>query len=538
MKDLFQKPPLRFLVVIALFTTVYLLGIGYLMDDAYISFVYSKNLLKTGQPLYNGVEVEGYSSFLHVIFGAILLLVSGPFFDIALKIAFYLAGIAVLVLAGHIVDRLSGSSLQKFVCQLVLATSPVFVYHCETAMETSFFIIILLSTVAIIAHNHAHPLSTWLHKVLILFFVGMLCRPDFAVFAIPFIVYALLTRNDNFILEIKRANWRIISGLVLLGMLYLGWKYMTYGDLLPNTFYVKKAIAPTSYRNLIFWQVHFAMYNPVIILLFAYLLFTVKKNWQWLLVALSCFAYTYAFLHTNFWQNQYDRYFSPLLPLATVGFFSLIPHSGRIHSRRYVLAAATIIIGGANVIIMPNYYLYCSSSAERFKIRKAIGTSLKNAFPKSSTIAVGDAGIIPFYSELRNVDFYFLNSKKLFQNRVEGTYWGLNTDLLFEEHPDVLILASSSATEFIPGHYGNRSLSYEIAKHEQFQEYSRVMAVDVSGHFDAFRVWKGSRNYPKKEKTYYYYHIMVHESKRELGEEFANAIMSDFPGIENPVFPP
>lgn len=94
---------IREILPFILFTLLFVAGIRYVMDDAFITFVYSENLVKTGMISYNGIIVEGGTSFLYILVGALLILLSFGNLFIGLKIFSYLLGIFCIWLVGKIV---------------------------------------------------------------------------------------------------------------------------------------------------------------------------------------------------------------------------------------------------------------------------------------------------------------------------------------------------------------------------------------------------------------------------------------------------
>ena len=107
---------------------------------------------------------------------------------------------------------------------------------------------------------------------------------------------------------------------------------------------------------------------------------------------------------------------------------------------------------------------------------------------------------------------------------VNNSYLGLNTDYIFQKDPTILILTSSYKSKFVSGCGGNRGLSYEISKHKDFQKYKRVAVIDASSPYLPFDLKRKTRNF-RKEKTLYYYHIMIKTSNEEIAEILKNELV-------------
>src|SRR5262245_66613749 len=81
---------------------------AFVTDDAYISFVYSRNLAEHGQLTFNlGDHVEGYTNFLWTFLLGVLMLVGIPP-EIASRVLGTAAGMATLVVAWRLTERALG----------------------------------------------------------------------------------------------------------------------------------------------------------------------------------------------------------------------------------------------------------------------------------------------------------------------------------------------------------------------------------------------------------------------------------------------
>src|SRR6266508_797698 len=82
----------------------------FVTDDAFISFVYSRNLAEHGQLVFNlGERVEGYTNFLWTVFLAALLKL-GVAPEISARVLGTAFGVATLVVVARLAARLRGAS--------------------------------------------------------------------------------------------------------------------------------------------------------------------------------------------------------------------------------------------------------------------------------------------------------------------------------------------------------------------------------------------------------------------------------------------
>jgi len=507
------------LVAVAIFTCTS----NYFMDDSFITFVYSKNLLQFGQISYNGIFVEGYSSFLHVLIGALLLLPGETIFPIIVKVYSVFMMIAFLWFAGKIIKRISKSRLNAILGMFILATSPILLFHFQSGMETPLIYLVSLAIINELCLSSDRLVSEYLHRVFLLIFVGMLVRPEFALFGVPLLLYLFFLKTEKRKGLLSGSHWGKIGIVLLLGIAYLVFKAVHFGSIFPNPYYVKNSIAPTGGHFFIAKLREFLVLNPIIYGLFIILVFRVLRYWRWMLISGSVMIYLLPYFGTNFWQDHYFRYFSPLIPIFVVGFFSLVTRKRSGKEYFFVLITLSSVAFIFNMIVMPNMCLFTKFSGEKVQIRREIGEKLSNLESGKILISCGDAGTIPFYSGYANIDYYFLNSKKLTDNRIDSrmTYWGLNTDMLFSIDIDVFVLTSASRDSFESGYGGNRGLSFEISRNIRFKEYKRIAVLDASTQYAPFRLKIGLRNYRVRQNPYFY-HIMVDQEKSDLVNEIAS----------------
>src|SRR5262249_25730678 len=112
------------LVPIAVALVLHSLVFDFVCDDAYISFVYARNLADHGQLVFNlGDRVEGYTNFLWpALLAGFMKLGVAP--EIASRVLGTAFGIATLVVVARLTRRLRGApSLWDLVAPALLAAS-------------------------------------------------------------------------------------------------------------------------------------------------------------------------------------------------------------------------------------------------------------------------------------------------------------------------------------------------------------------------------------------------------------------------------
>jgi MFS family permease len=235
---LFRALPPRFARRIYLATTVafalggcaWALHLGWVGDDAYISFRYVRNLVEGHGLVYNlGERVEGYTNFLWV-----MLLV--PF--AALKLDLALASIALtlfcscatVALSAYLVRRSSPEPdrLGFSIAGAVLALNYVVACYGTSGLETMLGALLVLWAVE--RAERSAPLAAGVLAIL-----ATMTHPDHAIFYVA-IALTLLFSSDRW-----RALWRFAIPFVALYLPYFAWRWAYYGDFFPNTYYAKSA---------------------------------------------------------------------------------------------------------------------------------------------------------------------------------------------------------------------------------------------------------------------------------------------------------
>jgi len=223
---------------------------GFVADDAYISFVYARNLAEHGTPVFNAGTanpVEGYTNFSWVALLALLSLVG-----VAPEIAAPVLGIAcsagTLLVAFAIGERRFGrDSPWALVAPALLATSAGFACWASGGLETQLFVLLL--ALAGGAYERGLDDSRALRRVGWLLALAALTRPEGLLVAGIFGGHRLV-RNAALDKRLRPSR----DELVCLGWFfavwlpYFAWRWSYYGYPLPNTFYVKAGDGADAYR--------------------------------------------------------------------------------------------------------------------------------------------------------------------------------------------------------------------------------------------------------------------------------------------------
>lgn len=212
----------------------------FVCDDAYISFVYARNLAEHGKLVFNvGLDpVEGYTNFLWtVLLAAFMKLGVGP--ELASRALGAAFAVATMAVAARLVERLLGRrSGWALVPAAFLALSSGYAAWASGGLETqmfTFFVVLGLERYA------AERLpATGLALAL-----AAMTRPEgnlvFAVVGLHRLVANLVVERR---LRPRRDELLAVGAFLALYAPYFAWRWWYYGWPFPNTAYVKAGGTP------------------------------------------------------------------------------------------------------------------------------------------------------------------------------------------------------------------------------------------------------------------------------------------------------
>lgn len=443
------------------------------IDDAFISFRYARNLVNNHGLVFNiGERVEGYSNLLWTLLmaGIIKLGIDVVLAAKFVSILFGVANIVTLFLLARSVFE--GSSALALLAAFLLAVSTDFVSWSFFAMETQMFTFFLLAGF----YSYIRPGGQRLPLAsAILFALASLTRIE-GVFVFAFII-------------LHAAIWRSLKGgdirdlllwLAAFGVVYIpytAWRVSYYGDLLPNTYYAKMGGGIEKYMAGLKYAKEFlaSVGGPLIFLLsFLPLLrkggLTFRRTAIWSLII--CY-WGFAIAAGGDWMPHH-RFFVPILPLMIVivmeggiELFRLLGGRGVLArmSASYGEKGKGIMLGALFLLLLfarPTAYFidlpqlweetrgapltYFRAQLRRFLQPPAevvevaaLGKWMRENLPTGSTIALEDIGMIPYYSGLRTIDAFGLTDPHI--ARLPGLmHQKYDVDYILSREPDYILL--------------------------------------------------------------------------------------------------
>jgi arabinofuranosyltransferase len=406
------------LAVVILYLPVVLIGHSatiagerywWLGDDAMISMRYGRNLANGLGLVWNssGERVEGYTNFLWTIYMAFVHLLPVPASKTSLVILLtnIILMIATIPIVIRLIRVLNGGALVTAATLVAYVLNKNAMVWTTAGFETTLLtLLFLLSTFRVIkeAQQGKPSLLTF-----VLIAVMSLVRADAVILsALLYTLSVLLSKNRKLIVVYSAVS-------LILPIAHEIFRVFYYGDVLPNTAYLKTLNWSGRYIAGLRYVLDFAKHYPIVIG-FALVgsLFSKQRPRLYLLaIVLTYMAYV-AYVGGDAFQNF--RFFVPVLPLllalAFLGIQSL--EFTRLPSYRWsvfgqqgtqlkfvlsilCLVATPLIVPGYSEFLIPN-------TADIGNVK--IGLLLKQNTSPTSKVADFWAGSVFYFSERYAID--------------------------------------------------------------------------------------------------------------------------------------
>lgn len=458
----------------------------YTMDDAYISMRYSKHLAEGSGLVWNlgGAPVEGYTSTLWVLFGAIphLLGIDPILFMKSLTLISAIVVVVGLYIYG---TSLGVSKIFLLPTVAIIGLSPPVAYNSTLGMESILaMLFVFISSICVIELNREYNRA--IAAILGIFLtLSMFTRPGLVLFGGGAVVGTLVMlfyygEYDN-LLDFTKV---ILTLVFLPGLIFMVSRFLYFGQWLPNPFHVKSSEAIISLagaKGVILFGLD--VVGPLIFVIATYILFSKYGDERELLSLLPLILGTSLFL--VLWvfvepiQNELWRFQLPILSAIAVSFIQATRESTPLVTPE----ADGLQIGISIVVVIllvtfPLNTIPDAAAVDRFgtpEDRIHVGQSLNSHADEDYKMFITEAGALPYYSEWYAVDDIGLNNQTIAEN-------GLSTEFISEYDPDLISLI---------GYWEEGALSNERPTSAQFlnesDEYVLVAVIERT-ESDAGRV--------------------------------------------------
>ena len=399
-----------------------------LFDDAMISMRFAKNFAEGFGLVWNPGEtpIEGYTNPLWVVFMAFFHLFPIPASKISLliQISGALFLLANLVYVKKITEEISEDSITPYLAVILTGLYLPLNDWSLQGMEVSLLVLLIsaVSYLTILSIKNA-KFSKWIY---ILLFVGTFVRMDMVV---PYLVFWLFL----VIFDAKNRKRHIYWGLGLLAFSLIGqslFRHLYYGDLLPNTYYLKMTGMPLALRvkRGLFVLYHFIQDFNWVLFALPFLIVLIRFSLSTILLAVVFFAQiAYSvYVGGDAWEHigGANRYLSVAIPLFFILFaygWEQIKNSlfAAVKDLKPIIKISSnfgfILIGILSLLnfnflnenqknIKRMFLLYEPHFIEGNKWNLEIVQAVNKITTQQAEIAVTGAGSIPYFTERHSYD--------------------------------------------------------------------------------------------------------------------------------------
>ncbi|MEZ5007876.1 MAG: hypothetical protein R2753_06965 [Chitinophagales bacterium] len=411
-------PLLGFNILLFLVWSVFLFS--WSVDDLLISARYGKNLVEHGVWNWNptGDKVEAYTTLTYTII---------PIFSELFNInPFLILKIFGLFLYGLTIKRLYQfkHSMLWFWLSVTFLNLYFYVFiHIYSGFETYLFAFLLFE-IFLLLSGKAKFKETYFYILLILL---PLTRPEGALFAMIAFGIAFYQKQ-----VVKK---KIALGIVLgLGAVYMVWRIKYFGHLLPNTFYVK-SVSDSTFKLKALINIYFdkIIYITVLISLLA----VIKNKAVRFLGTASLLILLFLYFPSGLATDVGSRFFFQITFFILLGGFIIVQ---QLRSKSGFLIICVFLLansyqGWLGVPFLAKIYpIFHQGHVD-------IGKRLAKFNDEGYTMAVCEAGAMPYYSGWQSFDLLALADERLARETLTESYLEDNMPDLF------LIMAETKSTD-------------------------------------------------------------------------------------------
>jgi len=456
--------------------------------------------------VYNpGEKIEGYTNFLWTIITAPftkLNFADVAIFSTILCFIISLLNVYLLMLIGGMFYDNSGE-YSKFIIlipPLLFVLDGTIAFWVIAGMELPMFTLFILG----VFYNYfrIYDNSRYVNYMILFLILATLTRPEgnmiFALTILHMIIFSNRIHSFRFVVL------KVIIFYFIFCLIYYGFKYFYYGQILPNTFYAK-GVTDLG-MNLILGTKYIIMCSGLRFYILIFIFFIpfkqVMNNFRLsYLILFSAVYVIYIVLVGGDWMYA-NRFFVPVIPalylLSAIGMYYFIiklknyfTSNPGFNLQRFNLGVDVFIISLCIILVFVSFIrleyktLIIHEDNARFEKQwQRFGEWLKIYCDPRTVIAVGPAGKIPYYSGLYSIDMWGLNHEYIARTkskRLQAGHKKYDFEYILSQNPEFIIGYAGFTNDEVPDRY---------VKFNPDDEYYKCMDI-------VFRLKKEYRTYNK-----------------------------------------
>lgn len=459
--------------------------INFAVDDVFLTLRVAMNAAAGQGMVFNPAEaVEGTSSFLWTSLLTLVALMPAMEAGFTMlwvsKALSLVAGGATIFVVYTTIRSRTGSSTDALAGAGMLATSGSFVLWSVGGMETTLYACeIALAVYGLTTISHSKTgLQKGLTALSIALIAATLTRPEATMHS--FVVWGVL------LLSVpgpqRTTMLRAIAAYAVAALAFYLWRFLTYGDLVPNTFYAKTAGGLKSY----------VLGGKYLLAGLAYILgpFTLAlllrkgqsdRLFTRCTLALVLSVSAFIVYSSGDWMAGY-RFLVPMMPLAIVLVMDGIHQlRQRLQIDRSVLLVCVLLISVGQALhtrmlvrgqiqTMPSGFGYHIGHSVPWQ--EEIGRYLKQHARPDFSVMLGEVGMIGYLNpQATVVDLYGLLDRTIARSKKDGLL--LSPEYAFDKKPDYALFYNGSAAAQTVAHtHASSDYIGRVAQHPRFaREY-------------------------------------------------------------------
>jgi len=467
-------------------------------DDSYITYRHALNMVRGFGPVYNPGELaDGITNYLLA-----WILAIGMKMHLE-PIAFskwlgVLSSWGVMIFTWFYGYRRMGLSAIFTGCALLLlATNGMFAVESVGGLETSFFTLLIFWIMwETTSANGKAISSSRLGIAGVASGIAMLTRPDTILFI--FAAILLLIDKRNLKTSARRITYYLLPILIIF-LPYFIKHWITFGYPFPNSYYAKKVATSNllvrGFSRLITNITDIGHIILIIPICFAWLKFTKRQisnqNHRYILNGLLLFILArliFIVISGGSWMG-WGRFLVPVLPqiylLAVKGIDNIpaiIP--GEKYYKYVGAAVCVMLILSFNLWSAgKNLFHEETPSLHLDRIHIPLGLAIKDILKPGESISFGDAGALPYYADVINIDPAGLCDRHIAHLKGEFDV-KTDPDYILNRHPTIIILNSINP---YPKFNPQSPIDKAIVLFPQFRkEYEFVIAFEA---WEGYNLW-------------------------------------------------
>lgn len=382
------------------------LGLAYVylpesIDDAYITLRYSRNFMQGHGLVFNpGEHVEGFSNLVWML----LLALAGKLglsMPAVMKVGGVASGVATIAVAGRAARQWLESELAVVAVRLIIAVSSFFALWSADGLETSFYTLL----VTLLVYLAASPRSSLWHLGVVAGLVA-LTRPEGVLFGLIVLVAVAIMRSVGDAAKLAAPFFAMAIGYELFRALY-------FHEWVANTAFAKVRFGPEVAAAGLRYFRSFNERSGYLLAPVAILGAMANLRSPGVRLAIAFVLAQVVFLTICGGDFMFGyRFVVPVIPclalLAAGAVAALTPYA-----RRVAVALLVVVTAGSGYsqfVSLPAKHISTDNLSYRASVLFDIARFVDGITGASDTVLLSEAGIIPFGTRARIVDYLGLVS--------------------------------------------------------------------------------------------------------------------------------